>query len=267
MNINLNSLCQFLLFLSLLIVVQPKVARSESEIECIKLSTQSSEKPTCGFSKTLVPLCVNLPSTSVFSQCNIYSLSIGSVGTKYDDNNRQYLSVVYKYSERNNCVTGENSTIAFFGKCDIFSAYVQFLRDLHTNKCYALVNSALLGIQLQEDSKRNNPNKVVKKLEIPGVARRITFTPANQAPLLGQSSSILLRTADEQRPYIRSGSAVSALSLLELESPLTVKQENLKSHPAKIRLTRGIGTHTDFLDIPLGRTEESALNEILSGCS
>jgi hypothetical protein len=54
--------------------------------------------------------------------------------------------------------------------------------------------------------------------------------------------------------------------VLELESALTVKPENLKPNAAKIRLTRGLGTSSDFLDFPLGSREETALNAILSSC-
>ena len=227
---------------------------------------RKGSEPICNFPKTIVEACLALPPTSVFSQCNVFALAIGNVTTKQDGNGRSFKSVILKYSERNNCSTGDNESFTFFGKCDTFAAYVQVLRDERTNKCYALVNSALLGIQREEDTFRNNPNKVVQKLEIPGVSRRITFTPSTGGHFLGQASAILVRTADPQRPYIRSGPAISALSVLELESALTVKPENLKPNPAKLRLTRGVGTSSDFLDFPLGRREEIALNDVLSGC-
>jgi hypothetical protein len=191
---------------------------------------------------------------------------MGNSTIKQDESGRSYASATFKYSERNSCSTGDNDALSFLGKCDTFAAYVQVFRDLQTNKCFAFVNSALLGVQREEDTFRNSPNKVVQKLEIPGVSRRITFTPSAGGPLLNQASSILVRSVDPQRSFIRSGPAISALSLLELESPLTIKPENLKANPAKIRLTRGIGTNSDFLDFPLGRREELALNEVLSAC-
>jgi hypothetical protein len=233
-----------------------------ADVPCFRKGTE----PICNFPKTIVEACLVLPPTSVFAQCNIFALSIANVTTKQDDKGRSFESVVFKYSERNNCATGDNDSFTLFGKCDTFAAYVQLLRDVQTNQCYALVNSALLGIQREEDTFRNNPNKLVQKLEIPGVSRRITFTPMAGGLFLGQASSILVRSADPQRPFMRSGPAISALSVLELESALTVKPENLKPNPAKIRLTRGIGTGSDFLDFPLGRREESALNSVLSGC-
>jgi hypothetical protein len=233
-----------------------------ADVPCFRKGAE----PICNIPKTIVEACLTLPATSMFAQCNVFALTIGNVAIKHDDKGRSFESVIFKYSERNNCATGDNESFTFFGKCDTFAAYVQLLRDLQTNKCYSIVNSALLGIQREEDTFRNNPNKVVQKLEIPGVSRRITFTPMAGGPFLGQASSILLRSADPQRPYIRSGPAISALSVLELESALTVKPDNLKPNPAKIRLTRGIGTGSDFLDFPLGRREESALNSVLSGC-
>jgi hypothetical protein len=229
---------------------------------CIQQGTQ----PTCTFPKSIVEQCAALPSSSVFAQCNIFALTMGIATTKQDEKGRTYASATFKYSERNNCSSGDNGTLALLGKCDTFAAYVQLLRDLQTNRCYALVNSALLGVQRKDDIFRNNPSKVVQKLEIPGVSRRITFTPATRNPLLDQASAILVRSADPQRPFINSGPAISALSVLELESALTVKPENLKPNPAKIRLTRGLGTSSDFLDFPMGRREEVALNNVLSGC-
>ncbi|MFN9631297.1 MAG: hypothetical protein ACK59A_13870 [Cyanobacteriota bacterium] len=233
-----------------------------ADVPCLKRGASA----ICDFPKTIVDVCAALPATSVFAQCNIFALSIGTANTKQDDNGRSYESAIFKYAERNNCLTGGNESMLVFDRCDTFAAYVQVLREVSSNKCYALVNSALLGIQREEDTFRNKPNKVVQKLEIPGVSRRITFTPSTGGPFLGQANSILIRTADSQRPFIRSGPAISALSVLELESALTVKPENLKPNPAKIRLTRGIGSSSDFLDFSLGRREEVALNSVLSGC-
>ncbi|MFM7361173.1 MAG: hypothetical protein ACKO6F_08895 [Cyanobium sp.] len=244
----------------------PPVARAE-QFTCIAVENQGQGKPTCIFPKEIISRCSNLPSSSIFAQCNIYALSIGAANLRSDDNNQQYQSAIFKYSERNSCSTGDNDAISLLGKCDTFAAYAQVLRNTSTNQCFALVNSALLGVQLREDGLRNNPNKWIQKLEIPGVSRRITFTPVSSAPLLEQPSSVLIRTADSGRRYLVAGPSVSALHLLALESALTVKPENLRPNPAKIRITRGTGSASDFLDIPLGRREEAALNSILAGCS
>lgn len=248
------------------IMATPLVATAQAgnsaEVPCIDQGTRT----TCSFPKTIVEACSALPEGSVFAQCNIFALALGNAATKQDDKGRSYASVILKYSERNTCSTGDNEWFSWRGKCDTFSAYVQVLRELKTNKCYALVNSALLGVQRKEDTFRNDPNKPVQKLEIPGVSRRITFTPAARSPLLESGNAVLVRSADRTRPYIRSGPAISALSLLELESSLTVKPENLKPNPAKLRLTRGFGTGSDFLDFSLDRGEEVALNTVLSGC-
>jgi hypothetical protein len=241
-------------------------ARAE-KFTCILVESEAGGKPTCRFPKDIISLCANQPAASIFAQCNIFSLSIGAATLRNDDNNQQYQAVIFKYSERNSCATGDNDAISLFGKCDTFAAYAQILRNTSTNQCYALVNSALLGVQLREDGLRNSPNKWIQKLEIPGVARRITFTPVSSGPLLEQPSSVLIRTADGSRRYLAAGPSVSALHLMELESALTVKPENLKPNPAKIRITRGTGSGSDFLDIPLGRREETALNSILAGCS
>ena len=242
----------------------PALAQSvePDAVPCVRQGSQ----PICSFPKTIVDACAALPASSVFSQCNIFALAIGNSTIRQDEKGRSYASATFKYSERNSCSTGDNDAFSFLGKCDTFASYVQVLRELQTKKCFALVNSALLGVQREEDTFRNNPNKVVQKLEIPGVSRRITFTPSAVGPLLNQASSILVRSADPKRTFIRSGPAISALSLLELESPLTIKLENLKANPAKIRITRGIGTSSDFLDFPLGRREELALIDVLSAC-
>jgi hypothetical protein len=99
------------------------------------------------------------------------------------------------------------------------------------------------------------------------VARRITFTPSSDSVISSQPSASLVATSDKSRNPILSGPSLSTLSLLELENTLTVKPENLKPNPAKIRITRGIGTSSDFLDVPLGRGNEESLNRILSQCS
>jgi hypothetical protein len=233
-----------------------------ADIPCVEQGTGS----TCSFPKTVVETCSRLPASSIFAQCNIFALPIGNVMTRTDDNGRTFESAIFKYSERNNCSTGDNSPLSLLGRCDTFAAYIQVLRDTETKKCYALVNSALLGVQLKDDVHRNNPNKIVQKLEVPGVSRRITFTQMRRSPFHDQPNAVLITTDDPKRSFIRSGPAISALSVLQLENTLTVKPENLKANPAKIRLTRGVGTSSDFLDFPLGRREESALNSILSNC-
>jgi hypothetical protein len=251
---------------SFTIMANPLVATAQAgnpaDVPCLAQGTRT----TCSFPKTVVEACAALPEGSVFAQCNIFTLALGNTISKQDDMGRSYISFMLKYSERNNCITGDNEWFSLLGKCDTFAAYVQVLRELRSNKCYALVNSALLGVQRKEETFRNDPNKLVQKLEIPGVSRRITFTPAASGPLLESGNALLIRSADRKRPYIRSGPAISALSLLELESSLTIKPENLKPNPAKLRVTRGIGTGSDFLDFSLDKGEEVSLNTVLSGC-
>ncbi len=237
------------------------------DFTCTPPAVQTNSKPTCTFSRDVIAECTGLPASSIFAQCNIFALNVGQLQIRTDDNNQQYQSAIFKYSERNNCFTGDNDALSLLGQCDTFAAYAQILRNTTTNKCYALVNSALLGVQLKENSLRNNPNKWIQKLEIPGVARRITFTPVSNAAIMEQSSSVLIRSATTDQRYRRAGPSISGLHWLELESPLTVKAENLKPNPAKMRITRGSGSGSDFLDIQLGRREESSLNTILAGCS
>jgi hypothetical protein len=237
-------------------------AATFEEVSCIS----QGSRPFCAFSAAIVDQCAALPSNSIFAQCNIFGLSFGHATTKQDDTGNSYASVLFKYSERNNCLTGTNESFAPFGKCDTFAAYVQILRQLQTGKCYALVNSALLGIQREGEVSRNNPNKVVQKLEVPGAYRRIAFTPVVTDPLLVQASSVLVRSANPHRSYLRSGPSISALSLLRIESRLTTKRENLLPNAAKIRLTRGFGTNSDFLDFHLSRGEQNALYDLLLKC-
>lgn len=237
------------------------------EFICTPPAVQTNSKPTCSFSRDVIAECAGLPASSIFAQCNVFALNVGQVQIRTDDNNQQYQSAIFKYSERNNCFTGDNDALSLLGQCDTFAAYAQILRNTATNKCYALVNSALLGVQLRENSLRNNPSKWIQKLEIPGVARRITFTPVANAAIMAQPSSILIRSTTTDQRYRRTGPSISGLHWLELESPLTVNPENLRPNPAKMRITRGSGSGSDFLDIQLGRREESALNTILAGCS
>jgi hypothetical protein len=224
------------------------------------------DKPTCFWPKEIVSRCSSLAKDSIFYQCNVYDLSIGKDQTRVDDLGNKYHSAIFKYSERNSCSTGDNDALSILGKCDTFAAYVQIFRNAETGKCYALVNAALLGTQLQEDSLRNSPRKVIQKVEIPGVARRITFTPSSDTIISSQPSAALVATSDKSRAPILSGPSLSTLSLLELENTLTIKPENLKPNPAKIRITRGIGSSSDFLDVPLGKGNEESLNRIISQC-
>lgn len=252
--------------LSLVTAAAPASADDAGELTCIAPLQQTFTKPVCLWPKALTSLCSRLRKDSIFYQCNVYDLAIGSIQTRSDDAGNQYQSVIFKYSERNSCSTGDNDGFSILGKCDTFAAYAQILRNQSSGKCYALVNAALLGTQLQADSLRNNPRKLIQKLEIPGVSRRITFTPSTEATITSQPSAILVRTAEPGRRFMVSGPSLSALSLLELESSLTIKPENLRPNPAKIRITRGIGSGSDFLDIPLSKGNEQALNTILSQC-
>jgi hypothetical protein len=237
------------------------------ELTCIAPQYQIFDKPTCFWPKDIVSRCSSLAKDSIYYQCNVFDLSIGRDQTRVDDLGNQYHSAIFKYSERNSCSTGDNDALSILGKCDTFAAYVQVFRNVDTGKCYALVNAALLGTQLQEDSLRNSPRKVIQKVEIPGVARRITFTPSSDSVISSQPSAALVATSDKNRNPILSGPALGTLSLLELENTLTIKPENLKPNPAKIRITRGVGSSSDFLDVPLGKGNEEALNRIISQCS
>ena len=253
--------------ISLPTIFIPYQNASADELTCITPQYQIFDKPTCFWPKDVTSRCSSLPKDSIYYQCNVFDLSIGRDQNRVDDMGNQYHSAIFKYSERNSCSTGDNDAFSILGKCDTFAAYVQVFRNSNTGKCYAFVNAALLGTQLQEDSLRNSPRKVIQKVEIPGVARRITFTPSSDSVISSQPSASLVATSDKSRNPILSGPSLSTLSLLELENTLTVKPENLKPNPAKIRITRGIGTSSDFLDVPLGRANEESLNRILSQCS
>ena len=252
----------------LITVLGSQPVKAEEQLECILPPYQIFDKPPCFWPKDISAQCKNLNETSVFSQCNVFNLAIGSDRERVDDQGNRYLSAIYKFAERNECSTGSNDGLSILGQCDAFAAYAQILRNLDNNKCYAMVNVALLGTQLQEDSLRNSPYKAIQKLEIPGVSRRIIFTPSlRDSVLLSQTNSSLIKTANPNRNYVKTGPAVSGLYLLELESALTTKPDNLKPNPAKIRITRGVGSNSDFLDIPLGKSNEEALNRILKACS
>jgi len=237
---------------------------SENQKSTLDLILDKNSPQTCSFSKNIISQCLSIDQSSIYSQCNIFRLSLNKTGSRFDDSGREYDSVTFKYSESNDCSGGNDLT--FLSKCDIYASYVQLLRNKSSGKCYALVNSALLGTQLMNQTERNNPAKIVRKVEIPGVSRRILFTPSNATDLIKESNSFLLKTANPSRKSIRSGDAVSSLFILELENALTTKPDNLKPNPAKMRLTRGEGTSSDFIDFSLGKKQENELNLVLANC-
>jgi len=244
----------------------PPAKAAGQEFLCQAPRYQVHEKPVCNWTKELSQICSSQLKGSIFGLCNVFSLDIGASLELNDEINNSYDAAIFKYSERNECSTGGNDSFSILGKCDTFASYAQIMRNKSTNKCYAFVNSALLGTQLQEYGIRNEIGKYVTKLEIPGISRRIIFTPSVNTDIMNQSGAALIRTKSTPNAE-KSGQAVSSLYLLELESPLTVKPANLKPNPAKIRISRGLGAAKDYLDIPLGRREEEALNKILSECS
>jgi hypothetical protein len=242
--------------------------QNADDLICVPPTTQVFNKPTCSWTKEISPRCNGISKDSIFSQCNVFDLSLDRAQTRYDDNSNTYTSAIFKYSETNTCGTGDNATISLLGRCDTFAAYVQVFRNQSSNKCYALVNSALLGVQPMEFSRRNDPDKHVTKVEIPGVSRRIIFTPSDERQILSQASGVLIRAENNRQSLVRSGQALSHLYLLELESPLTTREANLKPDPAKIRISRGVNREPkDFFDISLNRGQEQALNQVLSSCS
>jgi len=221
-----------------------------------------TSKEFCAYSKEIAEKCLSTENNSIYNQCNVFRLGLGKARPRYDDNKQEYLSAIFKYTETNNC--GNNDTNAW--KCDSFASYVQILRNVSTSKCYAFVNSALLGIKPTQQNERNDPNKPIKMIAIPGVSRRILFTPSKGLSFIQQSNAILLRTSEASRQYLDGGAAISALSLLELESPLTIKADNLKPNPGKIRVVRGDGSDSDYLDLTLSSNDEDSLLRILSEC-
>lgn len=241
---------------------------ANQDLVCVPLENQAYKKPVCSWSKEVNAKCEAQAPGSIFSQCNVFKININQKTISTDDNGSQYLASIFKFSETNSCKTGENDGISLTGRCDTFAVYAQIFRNKSTNKCYAMVNSALIGDQLMELGARNNPNKQVTKVEIPGVSRRIIFTPSTDSVILKQSNASLIKTKDKKRPFTHSGQAISPLQLLELESPLTTKAENLKPNPAKIRISRGQQQESkDFFDILLNRKQENTLNSILGGCA
>lgn len=254
-----------------LLVHLPQLSAAQpasDELICVQPETQTFDKPTCSWSKELSARCTDLSADSIFAQCNVFKLSLNREETRKDDQGASYASAIFKYSETNECSTGSNDGLSILGRCDTFASYVQIFRNTASNKCYAMVNSALLGNQPLEYGVRNNPNKRITKVEIPGVSRRIIFTPSNDGRILNQANGVLIRSQDPKRKVARSGQAVSHLYLLELESPLTTKKENLKPNPAKIRISRGLQQESkDFFDVLLNKRQEDALNNVLASCS
>ena len=222
---------------------------------------------SCKFSKEIIAECESVNSNSIYAQCNIFDLKINSLETRVDDNNLDYTSVLFKYSESNSCLDGGND-FTFLSKCDTFASYLQFIRNNKTNQCHAFVNSALLGVQPIAQSKRNSPNRKISKVEIPGYEGRIIFIPSDGSSFEGQVNFKFLKTSDSSKTFIRPGQAISALSVMKLVSPETMTTPaNLKPNPAKIRVTRGRGGRGDYLDYSLGRSQEDALNAVLASCA
>ena len=222
---------------------------------------------SCKFSKEISAECETINPNSIYAQCNIFNLKINSLETRVDDNNLDYTSVLFKYSESNSCLDGSND-FTFLSKCDTFASYLQFIRNNKTNHCHAFVNSALLGVQPIAQSKRNSPNRKISKVEIPGYEGRIIFIPSDGSSFEGQINFKFLKTSDSSKTFIRPGQAISALSVMKLVSPETMTTPaNLKPNPAKIRVTRGKGGRGDYLDYSLGRSQEDALNAVLASCA
>jgi len=218
----------------------------------------------CRFSKEIEEKCKAISSDSIFSQCNVFDLKINSFQTRKDDTGSEYSTVLFKYSEGNDCSGGGD--LMFLSRCDTFASYVQFLRSNDSGKCYAFVNSALLGRQLIDQSKRNSPGRIVQKVEVPGITSRVIFVRSNGLPFASQPSSSFLKTLGGKTSARQPGPAVSPIHVLELEDILTIKPDNLKPNPAKIRISRGLGAKGDFFDISLGKKEEASLNKVLSEC-
>jgi hypothetical protein len=253
------------------LVPTPHLAEAKpagNDLVCVPPANQTSSQAVCQWTKELSTQCSAQAPESIFSQCNVFNLNLNRDGTRSDDAGNQYVSATFKFSETNECSTGKTGGLfSLVSKCDTFAAYAQIFRNTSNQKCYAMVNSALLGTQLMEHGIRNNPNKQITKVEIPGVSRRIIFTPSNDSRILKQRNASLIRTKDKKRTFTPSGQAISALYLLELESTLTTKKENLRTNPSKIRISRGLQQESkDFFDITLNRGQGKALNAVLEGC-
>ena len=258
-----------------LVSVQPsKAANDNFDVPCIPFQETKYEngrtyivEESCKFSKEILAECESINPNSIYAQCNIFNLKINSLETRVDDNNLDYTSVLFKYSESNSCLDGSND-FTFLSKCDTFASYLQFIRNNKTNRCHAFVNSALLGVQPIAQSKRNSPNRKISKVEIPGYEGRIIFIPSDGSSFDGQVNFKFLKTSNSSKTFIRPGQAISALSVMKLVSPETMTTPaNLKPNPAKIRVTRGRGGRGDYLDYSLGRSQEDALNAVLASCA
>ena len=251
-----------------------KAANDNFDVPCIPFQETKYKngrtyivEENCKFSKEIFAECESINPNSIYAQCNIFNLKINSLETRVDDNNLDYTSVLFKYSESNSCLDGSND-FTFLSKCDTFASYLQFIRNNKTNHCHAFVNSALLGVQPIAQSKRNSPNRKISKVEIPGYEGRIIFIPSDGSSFEGQVNFKFLKTSDSSKTFIRPGQAISALSVMKLVSPETMTTPaNLKPNPAKIRVTRGKGGRGDYLDYSLGRSQEDALNAVLASCA
>ena len=219
----------------------------------------------CRFSKDVEESCKSVDKDSIFYQCNVFDQKINSLQTRTDDNNVEYTSVLFKYSEGTQC-DGSGSDFMFLSRCDTFASYVQFIRNNETNKCHVFVNSALLGRQMIDQSRRNSPAKIVKRVRIPGIESAIVFERSNGSEFASQPNAKFLLTNNSSTQELKPGPAISPLHVLELSSSLLTKESNLKPNPAKIRIDRGAGVSGDSSDILLGRKEENALNKVLAEC-
>ena len=220
----------------------------------------------CKFSKEIIDSCKSISPESIYYQCNIFDLKINSLQERYDDKGNSYTTVLFKYSESNSCLDGSNDMV-FLSKCDTFASYLQFMRNNDTDQCHAFASSALLGVQPIAQSYRNSPGRYIRNVKIPGNASPVIFLPSEGSSFLDDPNSRFIKTKNSNKSYTRPGDAVSALTVLKLVQPQTMTTKaNLKSNPAKIRLTRGIQGGLDYLDFSLGRKEEIALNKVLSSC-
>lgn len=219
----------------------------------------------CRFSKDVEESCKSIDKDSIFYQCNVFDQKINSLQTRADDNRAEYTSVLFKYSEGTQC-DGSGSDFMFLSRCDTFASYVQFVRNNETNKCHVFVNSALLGRQMIDQSRRNSPAKIVQRVRIPGKESAIVFERSNGSEFASQPNSKFLLTKNSSTQALQPGPAISPLHVLELSSSILTKESNLKPNPAKIRIDRGLGVSGDSSDILLGRKEENALNKVLAEC-
>jgi hypothetical protein len=258
-----------LLSRSLPAFAQSLPASTDDQVQCrtyVPLDLISGDKPSepvCSFGKEISQRCSIQQKNSIFSLCNVYDLRIGALETLVDDKDARYQALTLKASEQNNCFTQTNSLWGSLFQCDTFAVYARILRRETDQRCLALVASALLGTQLAGEVTRSNINLPVSSLQIPGVSRRILFSPSGDTWILEQDGARMISSNDGNRSVQRSGVSISPLYLLELESTLTIAADNLKPSPAKLRVIRSA---TDYSNFSLGRAQEQVLNSILSGC-